>query len=204
MIYTFRYNKIIYTLCCVFLFVSIATDAETMSGGAYILNGSVNVILNQGQDRRYNHIMLGYNYRMTNIQASVGVEQLKRLEFILKEKEKIAQKYNLAFKNFKNIRIPHVPDYVTQHAWYMYTISVDSFERDKIVKKLDEANIQTRLSFPPVHMQPLYKEKYSYTENSLPVSYNAWKKLINIPIWAGLGDKQDYVITKIKEICENG
>ena len=183
-------------------------NITTGEGGMITTNDSdlekkMRTIMNQGQDRRYNHIMLGYNYRMTNIQAAVGLEQLKKLEFILNEKEKIAQKYNFAFKHSKKIKIPHVPDYATRHAWYMYTISVDILERDKIVKNLEKADIQTRLSFPPVHIQPFYREKFNYTENSLPVSYNAWRKLINIPIWAGLGDKQDYVITKIKEICEN-
>lgn len=184
-------------------------NITTGEGGMLTTNNSdlekkMRIILNQGQDYRYHHIMLGYNYRMTNIQASVGIEQLKRLEFIIEEKEKIAQKYAHAFKNSKNIKTPHIPDYVTQHAWYMYTISVEGIDRDNVVKKLDEANIQTRLSFPPVHTQPLYQEKFNYKNESLPVSHNAWKKLINIPIWAGLGDKQDYIIAKIEEICENG
>ncbi len=166
------------------------------------LAGKMRIILNQGQDYRYHHIALGYNYRMTNIQAAVGVEQLKRLKFILNEKEKIAQKYNEALRDCKNIKTPYVPEYVKQHAWYMYTISVEN-DRDEIVKKLEEANIQTRLSFPPIHTQPFYKEKFNYSDNSLPISFSAWKKLINIPIWAGLGEKQDYVINKLKEICEN-
>ena len=70
------------------------------------------------------------------------------------------------------------------------------------MKKLEESNIQTRLSFPPIHIQPLYQERFGYKNDSLPISYKAWSKLINIPIWAGLGDKQDYVINKIIEICE--
>ncbi len=164
---------------------------------------SMRIILNQGQDKRYNHIMLGYNYRMTNIQAAIGLEQLKKLQFVIKEKDKIAQKYNNALRNCKNLTIPHVPDYVTQHAWYMYTISVKG-DRDNIVKALDSASIQTRLSFPPVHSQPFYKEKFGYKENDLPASYDAWKKLINIPIWHGIGEKQDYVIKKIMEICKDG
>ena len=183
-------------------------NISTGEGGMITTNddelaGKMRIIMNQGQDRRYNHILLGYNYRMTNIQAAVGVEQLKRLHYILAEKDKIAKKYDLAFKNCKNIRGPYIPRYATKHAWYLYTINVDGTNRDEIVRGLDGANIETRLSFPPIHNQPFYKEKFGYDENSLPVSYEAWKKLINIPMWVGLGEKQDYIIEKLKEICEN-
>lgn len=182
-------------------------NISTGEGGMITTNNhdlekKMRIILNQGQDRRYNHIMLGYNYRMTNIQAAVGVEQLKKLDFILEEKEKIARRYIAAFRNCKNIKTPYVPDYVTQHAWYMFTISVENVDRDEIVRKLEEEKIQTRLSFPPVHIQPFYKEKFNYKESDLPISYNAWRKLINIPIWAGMNKKQDYVIDKLIEICE--
>ncbi len=184
-------------------------NITTGEGGAITTNDEelakrMRIIVNQGQDYRYNHIMLGYNYRMTNFQAAIGIEQLKKLPFILKEKEKIASIYNNALKNSKNIKIPSVPEYVTQHAWYMYTISIENIERDYVVKRLDESKIQTRLSFPPIHTQPFYKERSGYTNDSLPLSYNAWKKLINIPIWVGLGDKQNYIINKLREICENG
>lgn len=183
-------------------------NITTGEGGMITTNNDelakkMRIIMNQGQDHRYNHVMLGYNYRMTNFQAAIGIEQLKKLPFILEEKEKIAKKYNEAFKNCKNIKIPYIPDYATQHAWYTYTISVNNGERDKIVKKLEEEKIQTRLSFPPIHIQPLYQNIFGYTNNSLPISYKAWSKLINIPIWAGLEDKQDYIINKIIEICEN-
>lgn len=160
-------------------------------------------ILNQGQDYRYNHTILGYNYRMTNFQGAVGIEQLKKLQYVIKEKERIAKKYNKAFEDCKNISAPFIPDYVTQHAWYMYTISVKGINRENIVKELREKNIETRLSFPPVHTQPLYQKMFGYTNDSLPISYNAWCNLINIPIWANIGDeKQEYVINTLIDLCE--
>ena len=160
-------------------------------------------IMNQGQEYRYHHVLLGYNYRMTNFQAAIGLEQLKRLSFVLKEKEQIAKKYNYAFKNCKKISCPYVPEYVTKHAWYMYTISVDKQKRDEIVKALESSGIQTRLSFPPMHTQPYYQEKFGYDNSSLPICFDAWSKLINIPIWAKMGEKQEKVIKEVIKICEN-
>lgn len=182
-------------------------NLTTGEGGMITTNSDslaekMRMIMNQGQDYRYHHVLLGYNYRMTNFQAAIGLEQLKRLSFVLKEKDKIAEKYNRAFIYCKNIETPHVPIYITKNAWYMYTISVSKEKRDEIVKALESSGIQTRLSFPPIHTQPIYQEKFSYTDESLPICLEAWQKLINIPIWAGLGDKQEEVIKKVIEICE--
>jgi perosamine synthetase len=160
---------------------------------------------NQGQDYRYHHIHLGYNYRMTNIPAAIGMEQLKRIEFILSEKETIVERYNKALKDDPDISPPYLPEYVDRHSWYMYAISLrDGLDRDKVVSELEARGIDTRLSFPPIHIQPFYQKKLGYKDDSLPISYKAWKQLIDLPIWAGLTvDDQDYVIENLKEIVKN-
>ena len=159
-------------------------------------------LMNQGQDYRYNHIHLGYNYRMTNVPAAMGIEQLKRVEFILKEKEKIVEIYKNAFIDDPGISPPFVPDYVDRHSWYMYAISLrDELNRDQVVSDLKSRGIDTRLSFPPIHIQPYYQKQFGYSNDSYPVSYRAWKQLIDLPIWAGLTvDDQTYVINNLKEI----
>lgn len=162
----------------------------------------IRMIINQGQDYRYHHIILGYNYRMTDIQAAIGIEQLKRINWIISEKQNIADKYNQALLGNDEIEIPFIPKYVTQHAWYMYPISLKTKNRDEINRKLNEAGVETRLSFPPIHTQPYYKTTFGYSENSFPVSLNAWKNLIDIPIWVGIGDEnQKYIIKTINQLC---
>lgn len=160
------------------------------------------VLRNQGQDNRYHHIVIGYNYRMTEVQAAIGIEQLKKLERVVVEKQRIANVYNKEFAETRHIWPPFVPNYVSQHAWYMYAVNVDG-HRDEIVKKLKERGIDTRLSFPPIHIQPVYKEMFKFSENSLPVTYAAWSRLVNIPIWPGLDKaRQQYVIDTLIDICE--
>jgi perosamine synthetase len=161
------------------------------------------MIRHQGQDFRYHHVVLGYNYRMTEFQAAIGIVQLKKIDRILTEKEMIAKRYYEAFEGSDYIKPPYVPDYVTRHAWYMYAITVNKKYRDEIVKKLDEKGIETRLSFPPIHTQPLYRKMYGYTNESFPITYDAWRSLINIPIWGKMGrDNQEYVIDTLISICE--
>lgn len=159
---------------------------------------------NQGQDYRYHHIHLGYNYRMTDIPAAIGIEQLKRIEFIMHEKDKIAENYTEAFKEDPHISPPFVPEYVNRHSWYMYAVSLkEELDRDRVVAELKSNGIDTRLSFPPIHIQPYYQEKFGFKDDSFPISYKAWKQLIDLPIWVGLTvEDQNYVIDELKDIVK--
>ena len=157
---------------------------------------------NQGQDYRYHHVHLGYNYRMIDILAALGIEQLKKIEMLMSEKEKIVERDNTAFKDDQGISPPFVPDYAGRHSWYMYAVSLrDGIDRDSVVSELKSRGIDTRLSFPPIHIQPYYQGRFGYKDDSLPVSFKAWKQLIDLPIWVGLTcEDQAYVIKNLKEI----
>ncbi len=168
----------------------------------YALVNKVRELRNQGQDYRYHHVVLGYNYRMIDILAAFGIEQIKKIDYILSEKEKISKRYSKAFVNHPLIYPPLLPDYVDQHSWYLYAISLDQdIDRDKVVDILKDRGIDTRLSFPPIHLQPYYQHSFGYKNDSYPISLNSWKKLIDIPIWVGLSEEdQNYVIDSLKDI----
>lgn len=165
----------------------------------------VQQLRNQGQDYRYHHIHLGYNYRMNNIAAVIGIEQLKKIETVMDEKQKIADRYTEAFQDDEDISPPFIPDYVDRHSWYMYAISLrDGIDRDSVVSALKEKGVDTRLSFPPIHIQPYYKDRFGYINSSYPVSFKAWQRKIDLPMWCGLPvEDQEYVISCIKEIVRN-
>ncbi|RJR38305.1 MAG: DegT/DnrJ/EryC1/StrS family aminotransferase [Desulfobacteraceae bacterium] len=159
-----------------------------------VLAEKMRKILNQGQDGRYNHVVLGYNYRMTDIQAALGIVQLARLERIVSEKEEIVRRYRDLLKGARGIELPFLPPYVDRHSWYMFAVQVEETIRDMVVEYLEKNSVQTRLSFPPVHIQPYYRERFGYGPDSLPASYHTWKRLINLPIWPGLdAEKIGYV-----------
>ena len=144
------------------------------------------IIRNQGQIGRYNHVLLGNNFRMTDIMASIGIEQVKKIKKITTEKNKIANFYNKELSKIYQIQIPYIPKYVTQHSWYNYSIKVDEKFRNKLVKYLKKNGIETRLSFPPIHIQPYYVKKFKYKKNLCPNAYKAYLKFIDLPIWFGL------------------
>lgn len=171
-------------------------NITTGEGGMITTNneeiaGKLRVLRNQGQDIRYNHIELGYNYRMTDIQAALGRVQLSRLEWAMERKREIAEYYNRALVDVAGVTIPHVPEYATRPSWYMYAISLDNeIDRDRVADGLKEKGIETRCSFPPVHIQPYYAERFHVQPEDYPISYKAWKQLLNLPVGLGIKEEQ--------------
>jgi len=161
------------------------------------------MLRDQGQDRRYHHIVLGYNYRMTDIQAALGISQLKRVESTMADKERVARLYNEALHPLKRlVSTPYLPDYVTRHSWYMYAVSLASeIDRDGVVPKLADKGIETRLSFPPVHIQPYYVKRFGYSPQDYPQSYQAWSRLLDLPVSPQLtSDEVRRVVTLLQEV----
>tara|TARA_B100000401_G_C52800260_1_gene718153 strand:- start:2063 stop:2323 length:261 start_codon:yes stop_codon:yes gene_type:complete len=86
----------------------------------------------------------------------------------------------------------------------MYSINVKEDIRDSLIKYLEENKIETRLSFPPIHIQPFYIKSYSYSENDYINAINSYKSFLDIPIWSGMDDKiQEYVVKKIINFVDN-
>ena len=168
------------------------------------LAARLRILRNQGQEGRYNHTHLGFNYRMTEVAAAIGLVQLRRLPEIVAGKERVVAGYRQGFApHAPLIRLPVVPDAVDRHSWYMFAIAVDeSVDRDAVVRDLEREGIETRLSFPPVHIQPYYVRRFGYTRNQLPISYRAWARLINLPIWPALSQVQtDRVVEATARLC---
>lgn len=151
-------------------------------------------IRNQGQSKRYHHVILGNNYRMTDISAAIGIEQLKKLKTIIKKKNIIAKYYDQYFNNINQVKLPSLPKYVSQHSWYNYSIIVDQKKRDKLINFLKKNNIETRVSFPTISSQPIYKNlPYNRTTaNSVKLT----NQLIDLPIWAKLNIKDQKIVLK--------
>lgn len=159
---------------------------------------------NQGQKDRYVHVMIGHNYRMTDISAAFAIEQTKRVEWFMEEKSKIADFYNIAFKDHPLLKTPYVPDYVNRHSWYMYTLVVDQkVDRDLMASKMKEKGVDHRLSFPLIPLQPIYRELYGYSNEDFPKSEEIFKRFIDIPCWVGLKSEElRYVANIVKQSAE--
>lgn len=155
-------------------------------------------------ERRFVHHELGWNMRLTNMQAAIGVAQLEKIENIIKQKRHIGNTYNESLKNLKSVQLPikHT-DYAENIYWVYPLVITDDCELDasQVMKMLALKGIGTRPFFYPLHMQPVL-EKYSFRRSdSLQNSEKIAEKGFYIP--SGLGvtvEQMEYVSESLMEI----
>lgn len=142
---------------------------------------------------------LGYNYRITEFQAALGISQLKRLDWSIERRNQIAKKYDAAFAN-TSIHTPFREDNVT-HAFHLYIIQVD--KRKELYDFLRQNNIFSQVLYIPAHTMPYYKS-LGWKEGDMPVAEKYYSKCLALPMFPSLSDEeQDWVIEKVKEFVLN-
>ena len=156
--------------------------------------------LNFGKINRYNHTDLSWNYRFTNIQAALGLSQLKRIKNIVKRKREIGKFYYNHFKENKYMQIqPYKLKYATNIYWVFGIVLKNKFKNRKteILKKLLNKNIDTRSFFWPMHKQTIFKKMGLFKKESYPVAENLAKNGFYLPSGLGLSNKQLKYIVRI-------
>jgi perosamine synthetase len=143
----------------------------------------------------------GYNYRMTDLQAAIGIVQMGRLPEILKERKRQADYFNQCFKDVKNISIPLVPEYA-DHAYSSYLVKISkevNISIEDILVKMANKKISCRYGIMPLHREPYFQNKYN--DSMFPVSCEIAKRTFFIPIFPGLKDEEmEYIVDSVKEI----
>ena len=146
---------------------------------------------------------LGFNYRITDIQAALGLSQLKRADIGLQRRKSIALKYDRAFKNIPQIVSPQIEligNDTLSHAFHLYVIQVEN--RLEVYNELRRKKILTQIHYIPVHLMPYY-QTFGWKEGDMPVAEAYYKKCLSIPMYPTMTDaEQDYVIESIISLCE--
>jgi len=154
----------------------------------------------------YEVLLPGFKYNMTDIQASLGLVQLEKLESFQLRRAEIVAKYNQEFKNYDALEIP-VAKAEVEHAWHLYVLKLNlealRINRNQFIEELKVRNIGTSVHFIPIHLHPYYRDKYGYKPEDFPVAFNNYQRIISLPLHAGLSDNdvQD-VIAAVVEIVK--
>lgn len=143
---------------------------------------------------------LGYNYRITDIQAALGISQLKRARHNVELRREIVEKYNKAFTDIAEIKTPYEASDV-YHAYHLYIIQIE--DRLGLYNYLRENKIYAQVLYYPLNLMPYYKQ-FGNKEGNLPVVEEYYKHCLALPMFPTLTEEQqDYVISKVKEfICK--
>ena len=156
--------------------------------------------LSFGKKNRFNHTDLSWNYRFTNIQASLGLSQLKRINDVIKRKREIGNFYYNNFKKNTNVIIqPNKLEYASNIYWVFGIILKNKFynKRQEIQKKLLRKNIETRPFFWPMHKQNIFIKMGLFKGESYPIAENLAKNGFYLPSGVGLKNNQLKYIVKI-------
>jgi len=148
----------------------------------------------------YQQIELGYNYRMTDIQAALGISQLKKLEKFILNRSRLAERYIKNLKSSK-IKTPLIPNNA-KSSWHLFVvkISLNSFDEKRILfEYLIKNEIQVNLHYIPIYSHPFYK-KFGFKKEDFPNSEKYYKEALTLPLFSNLSFlEQDKIITKLEK-----
>ena len=191
-VYSFNGNKII-----------------TSGGGGMIVTNSKRLsdkaryLIDQAKDDpiRYIHDEIGYNFRLSNLQAAVGVAQLERLEDFIRIKKRNYDLYKKGLRDIDGIELMGVPAGTRPNYWF-YSLIVDKkrcgMDREALVRGLAGKNIQARPLWRPNHLQKPYRNNQAYR---IEKATRSWKRVVNIPSSANLTEKDiSRVVSEIKTL----
>ncbi|HZW58524.1 MAG TPA: DegT/DnrJ/EryC1/StrS family aminotransferase [Nitrososphaerales archaeon] len=163
----------------------VATDRQSLAE-------KIEMIRSQGQASRYNQRTIGYNFRMLEMVAAIGIPQIRIIDELNSRRRKNAVELRERLGKLDSLTFQRVDDPMS-HAWYMLALRIDEraakISRDALVTKLRERGIEADVSWPvPIHLQPYFRETFGYKEGDYPVSERICKSVFQLPIQPFLTD----------------
>jgi dTDP-4-amino-4,6-dideoxygalactose transaminase len=140
----------------------------------------------------YEVLLPGFKYNMTDIQASLGLCQLRKLERFQQRRREVVSQYHRAFAEEPALEPPVTrPD--VEHAWHLYVLRLRlealTIDRDHFIRELAQRNIGTSVHFIPIHLHPYYRDKYGFSPDAFPVAYDNYRRMLSLPLNPGLTDR---------------
>ena len=160
-----------------------------------------------GKINKFMHDDIGFNYRLPNISAALGLGQFENIENVFKEKERIYNRYKKNLEEIKGINIPLVREWVSRYIMWVFNIYLDNefpISRDELTKKLKEHNIDTRDAFVPINQQKILIDKYKkFKENDCPNANYIMNNGLYLPSGNTITNEEiDYVCDVIKKVSQ--
>ena len=140
----------------------------------------------------YEVLVPGFKYNMTDMQGALGLWQLRKLDRFQERRREVVTAYQAAFTGEEALELPVARPWV-DHAWHLYVLrlrpAVLRIGRDRFIEELAQRNIGTSVHFIPIHLHPYYRDKYRYLADTFPVAYDAFQRMISLPLSPRLSDQ---------------
>lgn len=164
---------------------------------------------NQGRSEKMqwlDHKYLGYNYRMDEMSAALGLAQLEKLDYMIDQRRKIAELYNKYLSDYEEIVEVSKVAKNNVHTWFVYVIRIKNpkIKRDKIISELAATGISTKPYLPSIHLFDFYKKRFKYKKGDFPISETVSDSSLALPFYVGL-DENDikYISNKVISVLTN-
>jgi perosamine synthetase len=155
---------------------------------------------NQGRapgDTWLQHTHLGYNYRLDEMSAALGVAQMKRLDELISKRNQVAEWYNERIAEIPGIEPPTIAKYTSKVSWFVYVVRfAPGLDRDEIAKKLGALGIPARPYFLPIHLQPYMVERFGYQQGTFPVTEDLGRRGLALPFSGVMEEEQ------VERVCQ--
>jgi UDP-4-amino-4,6-dideoxy-N-acetyl-beta-L-altrosamine transaminase len=153
----------------------------------------------------YEVLEAGYKYNMTDIQAALGIHQLRRLDGFIRRRQEIAAMYDQAFSDLPEILLPtRLPE--RNHTFHLYPIRLQrgQLNRSELIEDLRTRNIGASVHFIPLHRHPFYRQRYGYCPQQFPVAEEIYQGLLSLPLYPKMTDQDARdVIAAVREVVDS-
>jgi len=148
----------------------------------------------------------GFKYNMTDIQAAIGLVQIKRLGQMQDQRRAVFERYHEAFRDMVAVQRPTVRPNV-EPSWHLYVLRLNqdqlTIDRGQFIEELKKRNIGTSVHFIPLHLHPFYHEKYGWEPQDFPVAYQEYQRTVSLPLHPRLTEQDTAdVIAAVQDIVE--
>ena len=163
------------------------------------------VLRDQGKENFSSNtiIELGYNWRMTEISAAIGLVQLKRLQEFIKRRNEIAHYYDENLSKISGIKPLRTPSNILNSYYKYVTFLSPEIPRDNFKQRLRERGVRCggEVYWPPLHMQPVYQHLLKVKEGDFPVAEDVCKRMVCLPMYSQMTlSEAEYVVEQIREV----
>jgi perosamine synthetase len=182
----------------------------TGEGGMIITNNGnaaefMRALRNQGRavgDTWLSHTHLGYNYRLDELSAALGVAQMTRLEELLARREKVAGWYHERLPEIPGFQPPYQADTTSRASWFVYVIQLaDTIERAALAERLKQRGIPVRPYFSPIHLQKYMVERFGYLAGDYPVTEDLGRRSLALPFSSMMSEDQVDAVCQALAAC---
>lgn len=168
--------------------------------GGMLTSGDADVLArarserNQGRAAdmgRIEHDRVGFNYRLSELAAALGIAQVERADAMLAERERVASLYREALAGVEGLELPREDRPPERRSWFVYVVQLpDGVDRDSVIAGLAERGIQSKAYLPCIHLQQPYRERFGYRGGEFPVAERAAARSLGLPFFNSMGESE--------------